>query len=446
MMDETRTAAAPKRLTFHEAMGVAQQCHRDGLFDQAESVYRALRKLEPGNADAMHFFGVLRHQQGHTDEALALVRESIAIDPAVASWHNNLGNVLLENQQLDAAAAAYTQCAELDPGNCEVLNNLGVMLAKQNRLKASEAAFREALVRNPGFADAHTNLGSLYGVKGRSDDALHHLFEAIRLDPEDLRPRRSLGRVYLKLGDREKAAELFRDWALRDPESVEARHFLAAVTGENVPDRAPDMYVTELFDTFAASFDAKLAFLEYRAPQWVGEAAALLLGEPRRRHHILDIGCGTGLCASYLAPYAKRLVGVDLSRNMLTKAEARGLYDELVRSELVAYLRACKEPQDMIVSADVLIYFGRLDAAFAAARQALRAGGHLLFTVESHTDADDFKLQGSGRYSHARAYVERELDRAGLRLCEVREVVLRLESQVPVAGFLVTADVIDSVT
>ncbi len=208
-MSETIEKPAPKRLSYTEALNMAQLCHRDGLWEQAEQLYRTLRKLEPGDANAMHFFGVLRHQQGHSGEAPELIRESIGIDP--------------------------------------------------NKLVAAEAAFKGALERNATFADAHTNLGSLYGVKSRHDEALHHLFEAIRPEPEDLRPRRSLGRVYVKRGDKKKAAEVFRDCVLRDPDSVEARDFLAAVTGENVPERAPDVYVSELFDTFASSFDAKQA-------------------------------------------------------------------------------------------------------------------------------------------------------------------------------------------
>ena len=42
---------------------------------------------------------------------------------------------------------------------------------------------------------------------------------------------------------------------------------------------------------------------------------------------LLDAGCGTGLCASYLKPYARYLAGVDLSAGMLAKAALRKNYD-----------------------------------------------------------------------------------------------------------------------
>ena len=53
---------------------------------------------------------------------------------------------------------------------------------------------------------------------------------------------------------------------------------------------------------------------------------------------MLDAGCGTGLCGPLIAPYARRLVGVDLSERMLAQARARDVYDELVKGELTAYL------------------------------------------------------------------------------------------------------------
>ena len=38
---------------------------------------------------------------------------------------------------------------------------------------------------------------------------------------------------------------------------------------------------------------------------------------------MLDAGCGTGLCGPLIAPHARRLVGVDLSGQMLAHARER---------------------------------------------------------------------------------------------------------------------------
>ena len=40
---------------------------------------------------------------------------------------------------------------------------------------------------------------------------------------------------------------------------------------------------------------------------------------------VLDAGCGTGLCGPLVAPYKRRLVGVDLSERMLDRARDRNV-------------------------------------------------------------------------------------------------------------------------
>ncbi|MFY9514063.1 MAG: methyltransferase domain-containing protein, partial [Rubrivivax sp.] len=153
-------------------------------------------------------------------------------------------------------------------------------------------------------------------------------------------------------------------------------------------------------------------------------------------------GCGTGLCAPLLQPWAASLAGVDLSEGMLQQAVARRVYDELVCGELVAFLQSRPAAWDLVVSADTLCYFGALDTFAAATAAALRGPGLLVFTVEAHDDGDgapDYRLQGHGRYSHRRRYVEATLRAAGLQPLELQAVQLRMEAGAPVAGWLVTA-------
>jgi predicted TPR repeat methyltransferase len=126
---------------------------------------------------------------------------------------------------------------------------------------------------------------------------------------------------------------------------------------------------------------------------------------------------------------------------MLTKARNKGVYHELVKAELTAYLGATSQRWDAIVCADTLCYFGALDEVVVAARDALRPGGQFLFTVEACTGpapAAGYSLAQHGRYSHTRPYLESVLAAAGLG-AEFVAAELRMESGVPVAGCAVRA-------
>ena len=96
----------------------------------------------------------------------------------------------------------------------------------------------------------------------------------------------------------------------------------------------------------------------------------------------------------------------------------------------------------MIVSADTLIYFGDLESVIKAAAAALRSSGHLVFTVEESTAQgakSGFLLAPCGRYTHSKDYIQQVLQKAGLVICSISCVTLRLEYQKPIAGLLIVA-------
>jgi predicted TPR repeat methyltransferase len=426
-------------LTLEELLPFALGLHREGRLDGALQCYETYLRHKPDDANAMHYLGVIKYQRGERQVALELVKRSLALDSSVAPWHNNLGNMLLDNGQFDSAALCYLQCVELDASNIEVLNNLGVLYCKLGRFEEAEAALVKAIDIQPNFIGAYHNLSILFSQMGRFEEAFSRLADALVLSPKSPATRHLQLIAFAKAGRMDDALLSCREWVALEPGNPKALHFLAALGGITPPPRASDAYVQAEFDGFADSFDAKLASLGYEAPRFVGEAVAQRLGVPEQRLDILDAGCGTGLCAVHLRPFASQLVGVDLSANMLKRAEEKGGYDKLVQAELVAYLQSMAASYDVIVSADTLCYFGQLNEAFVAVRGALRAGGHWVFTVEGHEMVHDFKLQSHGRYSHARAYLESELAQAGFGNRELSQVVLRMECGAPVSGWLVCA-------
>ena len=429
-----------------QALAAAVDLLRSERIDEAELALQEVLQRSPDQPDALHFLGVLRHTQGQVGEAVNLIQCALAAVPDNASAWNNLGNVLLLAGRGEEAADAYDHAVTHGEGSDAVraLNNLGVLHRKLGRLDRSELALRCAVERDPAFADAWYNLSTTLIKQGRVHDGLVAHSKAVALWPEDVQSRQEVIRALLLLDERERAARLLAEWLASDPGNPVAEHLLAACCagdGAIVPERASDRYVQQVFDGFAASFDSKLAALEYRAPLLVAQALAAAVGEPGRALNIVDAGCGTGLCGVHLRPFARHLVGCDLSVGMLRRAKATGSYDLLHQAELTHYLATQPSAFDVVVSADTLCYFGALKAALAAARTGLRTGGWLVFTVEALSDivGAGFELQANGRYAHSYRYTLATTTRAGFSRVRLQREPLRLEAGKPVVGWLVVA-------
>jgi predicted TPR repeat methyltransferase len=431
-------------LDIQRRLAEAIELLRNEQIDAAENAFDEVLRREPEQPDALHFMGVVRHTQGRSDEAVALIREALERVPDHVTAWNNLGNVLLSASRIDEAVSAYEQSTKLagdQPDSVNALNNLGIVYRKQGRLDDAERACRRAIELRPDFAEAWYTLSSVLIAKGNVNEGLLANSRAIAVWPHHLQARDQVIRALLLLGERDQAAKLYREWLAEEPDNPLAQHHLAACLGEAPPERASDAYLQQVFDNFAASFDAKLEKLHYRAPELVVEALRAAVGEPRAELDIVDAGCGTGLCGPLVKPWAKRLAGCDLSVGMLRRARERKIYDVLHRAELVYYLDTQPERFDAVISADTLCYFGGLDAPIAAACRTLRSGGWFVFTVEAlpADSGEEHRLQLNGRYSHSERHVRASIERAGLALSDLRAETLRLEAGLPVAGWVVTA-------
>jgi predicted TPR repeat methyltransferase len=249
----------------------------------------------------------------------------------------------------------------------------------------------------------------------------------------------SLGSSLYQLGRRDQAAGVYRRWLEVDSGNAVAQHLYAATSRDKVPQRASAQYVTSVFDRFADSFDSTLQRLDYAAPRLLHEALLQRLDCGRGALVVLDAGCGTGLCGVLLRSIAKFLAGVDLSSQMLAKARALNLYDELFEAEICAFMASRPGEFDLVICADTLIYFGALEEPLMAARRCLRPGGVFAFTVEAlpAETSTPFTINAHGRYAHAGDYLRATLESSGFSAVQCRPVVLRKEFGNDVQGHLV---------
>ena len=440
----TRSGSAgddPRELTLDEAVEIAVALQKQDDLAAAHELYRRVLDANPHHADALHFSGVLAHQQGRDEDAIALIERSLAVAPDRADCYSNLGIVFQSAGRIGEAIEAYRRAIALESGHANAHNNLGVLLRATGNAAGAETEYRTAIALDPGHLDAYTNLGILLNGLKRTSEAAACFSKVITLRPKHKEARRLLALAHCTLGDTPEAVKIFEEWLAEEPADPIARHMWSACTGREVPPRASNAFVERTFDGFAASFESKLERLSYRAPVLVARSLSTSGIEPAKALDVLDAGCGTGLCGPLVASYARCLTGVDLSEGMLSRANEKGVYDALIKGELTSFLRDHPNAFDVIVSADTLVYFGALDEVIAAVVQALRPNGVVIFTLEHDEKAlagEGPRLQYHGRYSHPQAYVERVVAAAGLSSV-IDRAELRMEAGTPVPGLVVRA-------
>jgi predicted TPR repeat methyltransferase len=403
---------------------------------EALDSYDAALGLKPDYPMALFNRGNALRALGRGEAAVDSYARALALQPSYPEcWR-----ALAVQQQLlgrfDAALGSAGEALRQRPGDADALLAQGMARHGLGEHAAALADYDQALIIRPDFFEAHLNRGIALQRLGRREEGLSAIEAALALRPFDPAGQRQHGHVLRALGQHDAAIAAYR-LALEYGEGPdgESAYALAALGAGPVPAAAPGAYVAALFDRYAQHFDYHLVEeLAYEMPRILGQALGRQR-EPDAGADVVDLGCGTGLCAPYLRPHARALTGIDLSAGMLDKAAERGLYDRLGQAELAAFLRDETDAFDVAVAADVFVYIGDLAPAFAAAKTALRAGGLFLFSVEAlESDEDDFRLRPSGRYAHAVNYLRRLAEEYGFAVLEAQPCAGRREGNEAVAA------------
>ena len=397
------------------------------------------------NPAAKALLGVLLVELGRPEDAVLCLTEAVKAVPANPAFREGLAGALAAAGQPVAAAATYAAGIVAAPGSL-ALRNAAIMLALRGRHFAAAITLADAACA-VGIADVTT-----FGLKGHA---------------------------LSNLGRHEAAADAYADALKLGPEDATMRRI--AATPKIRPDatRAPVDYLRSVFDGYADDFDTHLISLGYRIPGVMRGAVCKHLlngpdsacdsgaaprkpvaGSPPEMQGaiqaglrgqigpVLDLGCGTGLVPVALSDLPLGpWVGVDLAPKMLERAAAKKLYAELHEADIIDFLSDDPRQWKLILAADVMCYVGALEFLFAAVHASLLPGALFISSAEELVGPNfgngDWVL--GRRFAHARDYVARAADAAGLTVRAIDAEVQRYDAGAAVAGFLIVLERPDAI-
>ncbi|MDA7799547.1 tetratricopeptide repeat protein [Alphaproteobacteria bacterium] len=417
----------------------AIELHANGDLLTARNLYEAVLAGEPQNLTALHMSGMLAYQEGRLDTAASLFHRTSKLSPYFAEPFFYRGLVLSSLNRQNEAVDSFNSAIFVKSDFGEAYFHKALALVELGDLENAQLASENATKYCPDNAVTFFNLGKILTSRKMFNQAASAYNQALEIDPNYVHAILNLANIKSLMGLDSEAIVQYERAVSIDQDCYAAIHMLAALKGE-VTQKAPRLYVENLFNNYARTFDQDLVNnLEYKVPTLIGDLVRQLSGRLKFTN-VLDLGCGTGLVGKEIKKYCDNIVGVDISSEMLLEAEKKCVYSNLEHCEIIDYLR--KEPvnSDLFIMADVFIYIGNLSELFSLISKTNKKPVKLIFTTEN-SEGSYFSLEKTGRYSHSRVYINDLCESFNLTITSIKDIQIRKEANASIMGSIYVAEI-----
>lgn len=409
-------------------LGVAYLKNKN--FYDAEIAFKKSLAGDRDNVETMCHLSTTLSCQEKKEEAVACLMAILDVDAHHLRTRYLLGKLLCEEKYYNEADKHFELIVSLSP---DTLTNIIKIYLDTNQFQLAKKYAERLLEHHPADTELLYNLGVIESKLNLPLSASHYYQILLKFKPDHFPSLNNLGVIYLEQQNISAATHFFERAHALQPNDEPLRYTLNALSGKQNYTKAPQKHVKELFDQYADHFEDHLRHdLNYQTP----EKLLALYHQYINRNgvDILDLGCGTGLCGALFKPFAKTLIGIDLSTKMLDLAKQKNCYDDVFEFEIIDYLKSTKQTFDLIFAADVLPYFGDLTDFMSLCRQRLKPNGTLLFSAEI-CFLKNFQLQKTGRFSHATPYIEKLVSKHFEIICK-KQTNVRTQKQQAVENSL----------
>jgi predicted TPR repeat methyltransferase len=433
---------APSIPAFHNNLGNIYK--KTGKTSLALQHYREALRLKMPYPDAHNNLGALLYEMGKIKEATEELERAVQSAPETINAHYNLACCYAKLDRFQDALTHYLIVLKKHTDHLGALHNAGILLTELKRYDEAKGFLSQALSHDPNNIDLLFHLAVIHSSEADYYNAKVLYERIIEQNPNHAAAFHNLATVLLHLNQRTQALMYFKKAYQLQPDNFTAKHMIDSISENPEAKQTPPDFIQALFDQYAYNYnDHVKTQLKYQVPGLIREALSPYINQNKPYQKILDLGCGTGLMAPYLSDICLKLIGVDLSENMIEIAKQLGGYYKLYHDNILHFLPKHPNEFDLIVAADVFCYFGDLKEILTHCHLALIENTLLIFTVESLNNPakknQPYRLQTSGRFAHNESYIENQLQEMSYQLEEKKQVTLRYQEDIPVEGLLFIA-------
>ncbi|MEM1402497.1 MAG: tetratricopeptide repeat protein [Pseudomonadota bacterium] len=424
----------PGQPALQNLRGVALS--HSGDRDSALEAFGVALELEPTYSEALSNYASTLTALNRFKEALPYYQELVSRGHADAAAFLSLARALRGDGQLANAVKALQRALSMQPAYPDAFNLLGIVLGEEGEVERAVESYENALAIEPSHRRALLNLGQLYSEHQQFEAAINVYERLMGHYPDDINGLRGMGSAMLFAGRQADADDYFRRVLEQNPHDAVAAHLRSAAAGET-PETGSAAYAQAVFDGYARNFEKALTeTLDYRFPESLPARLEALDGKDAWYEQALDLGCGTGLVGAQIRTYCAQLTGVDVSSEMITRAEEKAVYDELRVEDVITMLHGSDANWNLVIAADLLNYLGGLESFFVALANRCATGARVILTTE-RAEVDRFALKPSGRYVHDDKYLSHAIGDS-FQISQRDTIVLRREGGQPVEGSVFT--------
>lgn len=276
---------------------------------------------------------------------------------------------------------------------------LGLFHLRANNLRDAEFRFRIVLYFIPDHYLALYNLAKCYIAKKQRSSAIEKIKLALKIKPD----------------------------------FSEAEYLLGTLEKSKKIDEIPLPIIEDYYDNIAPSYNERFnSGMGYRVPQYMADLLSIHFEQRRGNPKILDLGCGTGKCTEaiiYNIQYEK-IVGIDISKNMLKEAQKikngdSPLFDKLVNVDFNQYLDKTSSKFDIVLAGMSLHFKKDLQTQLQKISRVLEKNACIAFTTQKKKESYHSDINISYEYfEYTISYIKEAIKNASLTLVTIDETQL----------------------